>query len=319
MRAPDAGHRARAQGQRSEQGDDLGLCGYLGRARAQRQTVSATGPRPLFEPPSAVPPPECGRGGSARGRRGPADPPAPGGHCDWRPRARPQRTDHRPSQAGARPGAAGRSRHHCLRGGSSRGTPPGRGAGRPAVVGDGGLGSRAGGRPTLPPARAAGHYPLQPHGPQGRRQRGHRRLCASGAGRGAGARRPHGHARPAGAGDHLTRGDPAQARAVVRLYAQRWAIETGFATMHAWGRDAFMVRQWTAIDRLLWVLALAYALLVLALTLTARSFACLRAQALAVLTRLSVVGDHLTVGKLAEAVGLDYQRHQRAWSHIWLP
>ncbi len=105
----------------------------------------------------------------------------------------------------------------------------------------------------------------------------------------------------------------------MRLYAQRWAIETGFATMHAWGRDAFMVRQWTAIDRLLWVLALAYALLVLALTLTARSFACLRAQALAVLTRLSVVGDHLTVGKLAEAVGLDYQRHQRAWSHIWLP
>ena len=109
---------------------------------------------------------------------------------------------------------------------------------------------------------------------------------------------------------------PAQARAVVRLYAQRWAIETGFETMHAWGQDAFMVRQWTAIDRLLWVLALAYALLVLALVL--RSCGRLRAQATVLLTRLSVVGAHLTVGKLAEAIGLDYPRHQRAWSHVWL-
>ena len=110
---------------------------------------------------------------------------------------------------------------------------------------------------------------------------------------------------------------PAQARAVVRLYAQRWAIETGFETMHAWGQDAFMVRSWTAIDRLLWVLALAYALLVLALVL--RPFRRLREQATALLHRLSVVGDHLTVGKLAEAIGLDYQRHYRAWSHVWLP
>jgi hypothetical protein len=57
----------------------------------------------------------------------------------------------------------------------------------------------------------------------------------------------------------------AQARALVRLYAQRWASETGFETMHAWGQEAFMVRRWTAIDRLLWVLAVACALLVLAL------------------------------------------------------
>jgi hypothetical protein len=98
--------------------------------------------------------------------------------------------------------------------------------------------------------------------------------------------------------------------------AQRWAIETGFETMHAWGQDAFMVRRWTAIDRLLWVLALAYALLVLALVL--RPFRRLCDDAIALLKRLSVVGDHLTLGKLAEALGLDYQRHHRAWSHIWL-
>jgi hypothetical protein len=57
----------------------------------------------------------------------------------------------------------------------------------------------------------------------------------------------------------------AQARAIVRLYAQRWAIATGFETMQAWGQEAFMVRRWTAIDRLLWVVAVAYALVVLAL------------------------------------------------------
>lgn len=109
---------------------------------------------------------------------------------------------------------------------------------------------------------------------------------------------------------------PAQARAIVRLYAQRWAIETGFETMHAWGQDAFMVRRWIAIDRLLWVLALAYALLVLALVV--RPLRRLRDHATTLLHRLSVVGAHLTVGKLAEAIGLDYQRHQRAWTHAWL-
>jgi Transposase DDE domain len=108
----------------------------------------------------------------------------------------------------------------------------------------------------------------------------------------------------------------AQVRAIVRLYAQRWAIETGFETMHAWGQDAFMVRRWTAIDRLLWVVAVAYALVVLALY--QRTLRAVRRQALAVLKALSVVGDHLTVGKLAEAIGLDYQQHRRAWIAAWL-
>lgn len=107
-----------------------------------------------------------------------------------------------------------------------------------------------------------------------------------------------------------------QARAVVRLDAQRWSIETGFETMHAWGQDRFMVRSWTAIDRLLWVLALAYALVVLALY--DRTLRCFRARAVALLKQLSVVGDDLTPGKLAEAIGLDYQRHHRAWNSIWL-
>jgi len=107
----------------------------------------------------------------------------------------------------------------------------------------------------------------------------------------------------------------AQARAIVRLYAQRWAIETGCETMHAGGQEAFMVRRWTAIDRLLWVVAVAYALVVLALY--QRALRPLRRQATAVLKALSVVGDRLTVGKLAEAIGLDYHEHRRAWIAAW--
>jgi hypothetical protein len=30
------------------------------------------------------------------------------------------------------------------------------------------------------------------------------------------------------------------------------------------------------------------------------------------------VADQLTVGKLAEAIGLDYQQHRRAWIEAWL-
>jgi Transposase DDE domain len=105
-------------------------------------------------------------------------------------------------------------------------------------------------------------------------------------------------------------------KGVVRVYAWRWAIETAFETMKAWGLGRFMVRSWQAIDRLLWLVAVAYALLVVAvrdgpLTL-------LREQAAALLKRLAVLGRRLTVGKLAEAIGLDYHRHRRAWATCWL-
>jgi hypothetical protein len=108
----------------------------------------------------------------------------------------------------------------------------------------------------------------------------------------------------------------ADVKGVVRVYSLRWAIETAFETMKAWGLSRFMVRAWQAIDRLLWLVAIAYALLVVA----ARDgpLAILRDQAVALLKRLAVLGRRLTVGKLAEAIGLDYQRHRRAWTTIWL-
>jgi hypothetical protein len=108
----------------------------------------------------------------------------------------------------------------------------------------------------------------------------------------------------------------AAAKGVVSVYALRWAIETAFETMKAWGLGRFMVRRWQAIDRLLWLVAVAYALLVVA----ARDgpLAILREQAVALLKRLAALGRRLTVGKLAEAIGLDYQRHRRAWATVWL-
>jgi ABC-type transport system involved in Fe-S cluster assembly fused permease/ATPase subunit len=59
------------------------------------------------------------------------------------------------------------------------------------------------------------------------------------------------------------------------------------------------------------VVAVAYALVVLALF--QRTLGAVRRQAMAVLKALSVIGDHLTAGKLAEAIGLDYSEHRRAW------
>ncbi len=103
---------------------------------------------------------------------------------------------------------------------------------------------------------------------------------------------------------------------VVRVYSWRWSIETGFETMKAWGLGRFMVRSWQAIDRLLWLVAIAYALLVVA----ARDgpLAIFREQAITLLKRLAVLGRRLTVGKLAEAIALDFARHRRAWCTAWL-
>jgi hypothetical protein len=108
----------------------------------------------------------------------------------------------------------------------------------------------------------------------------------------------------------------AAVQGVVRVSSLRWSIETAFETMKAWGLGRFMVRSWQAIDRLLWVVAVADARLVVA----ARDgpLAILREQAVALLTRLAVLGRRLTVGKLAEAIGLDFSRHRRAWASVWL-
>ena len=82
--------------------------------------------------------------------------------------------------------------------------------------------------------------------------------------------------------------------------------------MKGWGLGRFRVRKGQAIDRLLRTVAVADALLVVALRATPLPIP--REQASALLKRLAVLGRRLTVGKLAEAIGLDHARHRRAWT-----
>lgn len=108
----------------------------------------------------------------------------------------------------------------------------------------------------------------------------------------------------------------ADAKGIARIYSQRWSIETGFEAMHSWGQDRFMVRPFDAIDRLLWIVAIAHALMVLALRDSKLSN--FRDQAVRLLKQQTVLGRRLTVGKLAEAIGLDFDKHRRAWAYAWL-
>lgn len=109
----------------------------------------------------------------------------------------------------------------------------------------------------------------------------------------------------------------ADAKGIARVYGERWSIETAFETMHASGQDRFMVRFFEAIDRLLWIVALAHALVVLALHDSV--VAGFRDQAVRLLKHQAVLGRRLAVGKLVEAIGLDFVRHRRAWAAAWLP
>jgi len=104
------------------------------------------------------------------------------------------------------------------------------------------------------------------------------------------------------------------AQGIANSSAQRWAIEAGFETWKAWGLGRFMVRQWQAIDRVLWIVAVAYALTT-ALYVPRR--AALRQQAVQCLRQWGVCGRRLSVGKLAEAIALDVRYHRRAWSTAW--
>lgn len=86
--------------------------------------------------------------------------------------------------------------------------------------------------------------------------------------------------------------------------------------MKAWGLEQFMVRQWEAIEHLLWIVALAYTLATVALyQATLHRF---REQAQTILRQWGAVKRWLTVGKLVEALGYDFAHHPRAWFQIWL-
>ncbi len=43
-----------------------------------------------------------------------------------------------------------------------------------------------------------------------------------------------------------------------------------------------------------------------------------RDQAIRLLEQQAFLGRRLSVGKLAEAIGLDFDKHRRAWAQAWL-
>ncbi len=105
-----------------------------------------------------------------------------------------------------------------------------------------------------------------------------------------------------------------QVQEVVNLYDYRWAIETTFENMkrdlHI---DEFMVRHWQAIERLLWIGAMAYILLELWLIEARDRSRRLLADLMAFLRRCVIMGKKLSPGKLREAISLDFRDHFDLW------
>ncbi|NLD74321.1 MAG: hypothetical protein GX649_16590, partial [Chloroflexi bacterium] len=78
------------------------------------------------------------------------------------------------------------------------------------------------------------------------------------------------------------------------------------------GLGRFMVRAWRAIERLLWMVAAAYPLLLV--VQGDRRFRGFRQTCRTLLGRMSVIGRRLTPGKIAEALSLDYLLHPQGWT-----
>ena len=98
-----------------------------------------------------------------------------------------------------------------------------------------------------------------------------------------------------------------EVRAVVKIYEYRWAIETTFENMKSeLHLDEFMVRQWVAIERMLWA-AMAYILLVVLRLEAHEEGRRFLAEVLRLLRRRAVMG------KLREAIALDYIAHSKGW------
>jgi len=105
-----------------------------------------------------------------------------------------------------------------------------------------------------------------------------------------------------------------QVKAVVKIYEYRWAIETTFENMKRdLHLDEFMVREWVAIERLLWAGAMAYTLLVVLRLQAHEESRRFLEEVLRLLREQAVMGQDLTVGKLREAIALDYTHHPAQW------
>ncbi len=105
----------------------------------------------------------------------------------------------------------------------------------------------------------------------------------------------------------------ADARAIIQVYEKRWTIETAFERLKgAFGLERFMVRQWRAVERLLNLVAMAFAVMLLLLQSAQKNVQVLLPQAVRVLQQRAAF-KALTVGKLREAMALDFEEHREAW------
>jgi hypothetical protein len=103
------------------------------------------------------------------------------------------------------------------------------------------------------------------------------------------------------------------ARAIIHLYEYRWVIETAFETLKgAFGLEKFMVRKWRATERLLNVVAMAFILLLLLMHSSHKNVQRLLVQAVRVLKQKAAF-KLLTLGKLREALALDWDENREAW------
>jgi hypothetical protein len=103
---------------------------------------------------------------------------------------------------------------------------------------------------------------------------------------------------------------------LLKLYEKRWQIEVSFETCkRELGLSRFMVRSLQAIERLLDLVMLAYALLVILLLAGHVGIRRLREEVERLLSRWSVrrPGGRLTVGKLKEGLALDGRQNREAW------
>jgi len=99
---------------------------------------------------------------------------------------------------------------------------------------------------------------------------------------------------------------------IVRIYEARWSIEIMFEYLkRGFGIDEFMVRAKTSINRILSLCALAFIALILAFY--AKSKTGIGRFAMRILYKLSDPPRELTIGKLREALALDFEEYRKRW------
>jgi len=101
---------------------------------------------------------------------------------------------------------------------------------------------------------------------------------------------------------------------IVKIYEARWSIEVMFEYLkRGFGLDDFMVRAKTSISRILFLCSLAF--ISLTILLYKAKYSIVR-FAQRILYKFSVCPKKLTIGKLREALSLDFQNYPKKWKAL---